>query len=303
MQPLPPLRLLTTFAEVARLGSMQEAAGRLNVTRPAVTQALKNLEAHIGLTLLDRSRKPARLTDAGQQLAWAVEAGLGQIATAIADMQAAAQVEEGQLTLSCTLGMATYWLMPRLPQFYALHPDVTVNVQAPSSDLPALRPGIDIALRYGSGGWTDGQVVPLFHEEVCPVGHPDLVERLQAEGRNLSEVALIHVASPEARHWATWSDYLQQRGLAAPKARGQVFDNYVQAVQAMQDGRGLMLGWRSITGDLERDGSVARWPGGALDLGTGYHLCIRPAEGGSGPVEAFQAWVLAQATAEAGEAP
>ena len=60
MSRLPPLRLLTTFEAVARLGSMREAATALNVTQPAVTQALKALEEHVGAVLIDRSTRPAR---------------------------------------------------------------------------------------------------------------------------------------------------------------------------------------------------------------------------------------------------
>ena len=295
MERLPPLRLLTTFAEVARAGSMQEAAGRLNVTRPAVTQALRALEEEVGVTLMDRSRKPARLTDAGQVLAQAVEAGLGMIATSIEQIRAQAVAEEGQLTLSCTLGMATYWLMPRLPLFYAKHPEVTVNVQAPPSDLPNLRPGIDVALRYGRGGWQDGETQPLFAEEVCPVGHPDVVgyweAQMGAPGDIPTDLPLIHVTSAEAAHWANWAEYLQHKGQPMPRGRTQHFDNYVQAVQAMLDGRGLMLGWKSITGALESEGIVRRWPGGALDLGTGYFQTVAPGSEERLAVTAFTEWL------------
>ena len=61
MDRLPPLRLLTTFEAVSRLGSMREAAARLNVTQPAVSQALKALEDHVGAGLIDRSTRPASL--------------------------------------------------------------------------------------------------------------------------------------------------------------------------------------------------------------------------------------------------
>lgn len=294
MNDLPPLRLLATFAEVARLGSMQEAAARLNVTRPAVTQALKTLEADIGVTLFDRSRKPARLTEAGQQLAWAVDAGLGQIAAAVAELRAAQMADEMQITLSCTLGMATYWLMPRLPQFYALHPEITVNVQAPPSDLPALTSGIDLALRYGAGNWRDSASHQLFAEEICPVGAPDLIADALREGRHLAAVPLIHVRRPEAHHWASWDEYFRHRDLGRAAGRGQVFDNYVQAVQAALDGRGLMLGWRSITSGLERDGALERWPGGACDLGTGYYLCLRRDDTMRAALRSFCQWIATQ---------
>lgn len=51
-QNLPPLRLLTTFETVLRTGGVQNAAAELNVTQPAVSQALRNLEEFLGAKLL-----------------------------------------------------------------------------------------------------------------------------------------------------------------------------------------------------------------------------------------------------------
>ncbi|MCM2292568.1 LysR family transcriptional regulator [Allorhizobium sp. BGMRC 0089] len=273
MNRLPPLRLLTTFSEVARLGSMREAANRLNVSQPAVTQALRDLEDHIGVELLDRSKRPARLTEDGQQLAIATRDGLGQISAAIEVMRARGLSREKQVTVACTLGMATYWLMPRLPDFYARCSDITVNVQAPPSDLPALIPGIDIVLRYGNGSWDGtGSVTKLFEERVFPVGKPELVQRLLSKNETLETAPLINVASPENFHWAGWQKYLERRTIRRANTKGPTFNNYVQATQAALDGQGLMLGWRSITGKLVRDGSLMEWPHGELDLDTAYYV-------------------------------
>ncbi|MDF9303312.1 LysR family transcriptional regulator [Rhodobacteraceae bacterium R_SAG7] len=272
MDHLPPLRLLVTFEAISRHGSMRDAAQRLNVTQPAVSQALKALEDHVGVALFDRSVRPARLTDAGEMLSRAVREGLGRIAATLEDIRALHAIGERQVTVSCTLGMATYWLMPKLPMFYADYPELTVNVQAPATDLPVLSPGIDVALRYGRGGWREGRTEKLFAEVICPVGAPALVERLLAEGATLAEAPLIHVRNPHNDHWAGWEDYLQARGIQRPRGGGQIFNNYVQAAQAIYDGRGLMLGWRSITGQAERDGALRAWPDGALDLGTSYFV-------------------------------
>lgn len=292
---LPPLRLLVTFEAVARRGAMREAAAELNVTQPAVTQALKALEDHLGVALLDRSRRPARLTGPGHQLARAVRDGLETIAAAIEEIRADAQTDGLHLTVSCTLGMATYWLMPRLSGFYALHPDVLVNVQAPSSDLPRISAGVDLALRYGTGGWTDGETAKLFDEVICPVGRPAVVARLLAEGAAPDRAPLIHVRGAGRDLRTGWGEYLKRAGLGRSKGVGQSFDNYVQAVQAALDGRGLMLGWRSITGALVADGTLTPWPGGAVDFGTGYHATLSPAGAGKASARAFLDWLGEQA--------
>lgn len=299
MKRLPPLRLLAAFEEVARHGSLRDAAAHMNVTRPAMTQTIKALEDHVGVTLLDRSTRPARLTEAGQRLARATREGLGVISGTIDEIRASAGRAQ-LLTIACTVGMATYWLMPRLPEFYARHPGMVVNVQAPPTDLPALAPGIDVALRYGTGGWRDGQTWKLFDEVTCPVAHPALLARLQASDTALEAAPLIDVRSAQSRHWAGWTDYLAATGRGRPRGEVQIFDNYVQAIQATLDGRGLALGWRSITEALVREGALMRWPGGAVDLGTGYHATVSPSGAAKAATPAFIDWLCEQPARDAG---
>jgi len=288
---LPPLRLLVTFESVARLGAMREAANELNVTRPAITQALRALEDHIGVMLLDRSRRPARLTPSGHLLANATRDSLEGIVSAIEEIRDDAAAEAQRLTVSCTLGMATYWLMPRLPNFYAKYPDVLVNVQAPPTDMPSISAGVDLALRYGTGGWTDGLTTKLFDETVCPVGRPETVERLVANNHGLDQAQLIHVSSPDTHHWAGWDDYLKLAGLKRSILRGQTFDNYIQAVQAALDGRGLILGWRSITEALVAEGALTAWPDGEVDFGTAYFVTVSETAAVKTSTKAFMQWL------------
>ena len=301
MDRFPPLRLLTTFEAVARHGSMRLAAARLNVTQPAVSQALKTLEAHVGAPLIDRTTRPAGLTEAGDLLARAVRDGLGQISAALEDIRALSGQDGAQVTISCTLGMATYWLMPRLPDFYARHPEISINVQAPSTDLPHLSPGIDIAIRYGTGSWHEGSTVKLFDERVCPVAAPALLEQLQAQGIDLDRAPLIHVRSPHNQHWAGWEDYLQARGIRRDRLSGQTFNNYVQAAQAVLDGRGVMLGWHSIANGAVRDGALRPWPEAEVDLGTAYYVTTSTPCAQS--TQTFLEWLLASVGARQGNLP
>ncbi|EPX76437.1 LysR substrate-binding domain-containing protein [Salipiger mucosus] len=292
MERLPQLRLLTTFDTVHRLGSMQLAAAELNVTRPAVTQALKTLEAELGVPLFDRSAKPARPTEAGDRLARATRAGLGQIASAIEDIRASASAAERQVTISCTIGMATYWLMPRLSGFYARFPDAMVSVQTPPSDMPAFSAGIDIALRYGPGRWDDGETVKLFDERAFPVGRSDRITTLEGELRELQSFPLIHVTTPKASHWPEWRDYFEAKGLGDPNRQRQTFDNYVQATQAALDGYGIMLGWRSINEAMLAEGRLAPLPNGDHDFGTAYWATAIQNRSQNSFVRGFLDWVI-----------
>ncbi|WP_236638380.1 helix-turn-helix domain-containing protein [Mangrovicoccus ximenensis] len=75
MDRLPPLRLLATFEAVSRHGSMRDAAARLNVTQPAVSQALRALEDHVGTALFDRRAGASAEAVRRQQAGAATPAG------------------------------------------------------------------------------------------------------------------------------------------------------------------------------------------------------------------------------------
>jgi LysR family transcriptional regulator, glycine cleavage system transcriptional activator len=256
--PLPPLRLLTVFETVLRRGSVRDAAMELNVSQPAISQSLRQLEIHVGTPLLDRATRPATLTAAGRILQTAALDGLGRISDAIANIKRLQNADDGAVTIACSVGFATYWLMPRLAGFYAGHPEIAVNVHTTHHGAPRMMPGIDIAVRYGDGEWTDGKVTKLFDERVTPVCTSLLKSRLGAEGIDLDRAPLLHVNADDT-DWMTWAHYLQACGYAPNLTRGRQFTNYVQATQAALDGQGVMLGWKSITGALVSEGKLVEF--------------------------------------------
>ena len=290
VRDLPPLRLLSAFATVARTGSIQSAATELNVTQPAVSQAVKQLEAFCGLRLLDRGRRPARPTEAGQALAEATADGLGRIEEALATLRLAEQQGAHAVAVACSVGVATYWLMPRLAAFYETHPDVSVSVITTQSGAPDLSGGVGLAIRYGHGRWRDGAVARLFGEVVEPLCSPVL--RARFEGAvPLDSVPLLHVKAPEPS-WLTWADYCRATGQPAVDGRGRTFTNYVQATQAALEGHGVMLGWRSITGGLAAAGQLVPAGHPRHRPRDAFYLVSRPKRGGQA-AEAFAAWLHA----------
>lgn len=251
-KPLPPLRQFTALVAVVRCGSVQAAAADLNVTQPAVSQAIRQLEAHVGRPLLERGSRPARPTEAGATLAQAVSEGFGRIEAALDAIRQ--DEDERAVTIACSVGVATYWLMPLLSGFYREHPDLLVNVTASQTGVPALSDGVDLAIRFGHGRWRDGEVHRLFSEVVEPVCAPAMRARFDGPVPP-DAVSLLHVRSDEAS-WTTWSAYLRAVGLPPVRGGGQSFSNYVQTTQAALDGLGMMLGWRSITGELVARGAL-----------------------------------------------
>src|ERR1700741_1296434 len=90
---------LSVFRELARRGSFTAAADALSYTQSAVSQQISALERETGTVLVERDRKRARLTDAGELLLAHADAILGRIAEAERAMSAYAQARSGRLRL------------------------------------------------------------------------------------------------------------------------------------------------------------------------------------------------------------
>ena len=255
---LPPLRLLTVFEAVLRQGGIRQAAAELNVSQPAVSQALRQLEEHLATKLLDRSSRPAGLTQAGRILHRATVDGLGRISEAIEDIRRSSAAADASATIACSVGFATHWLMPRLASFYDRNPEVAINVMTTQHGAPRLLPGVDIAIRYGKGHWSDGAVQRLFTERIDPVCSPALAERIGKEEAGFDSAPLIHV-DVDDESWIGWPRYLRAIERVSGSKRQELhFTNYVQATQAALNQQGMMLGWRSITADLVGEGRLVR---------------------------------------------
>src|SRR5260221_670969 len=173
---LPPLNALRAFEATARHLSVKHAADELCVTPGAVSQLLKALEAHLGVTLFRRVNRGILLTDAGQEYLPPVRNAFRQIGEATRRLTAA--VDSGILRLSVTPFFAAAWLVPRLGEFHAAHPDIDLQVVTGNALVDFSRDGVDIAVRHGLGRYPGLRSERVLVVEIVPVAAPGLVTRL-----------------------------------------------------------------------------------------------------------------------------
>src|SRR6185437_8772344 len=124
---LPRMNELMAFAAAARHSNFTNAAVELSVTQGAVSRAIAELEAHLGVRLFDRIRQRVVLTDSGRQYFGEVRALLEQLGAATRQVMAAPPGAE-ILNLAVLPTFATHWLVHHLPEFVAKFPRVTVNL-------------------------------------------------------------------------------------------------------------------------------------------------------------------------------
>jgi len=280
---LPPLAALRAFAAYVETGSVVAAGGALSVSHAAVSQQLRALETHLGVSLLDRSGRALRLTSDGEILAQGCADGFGQIARAVALVSGAEALRP--LHISPTPSFAAAWLMPRLPEFRATNPGLNI-VLDPTPELVTLAPGgVDLSIRYGNGDWPGLDSEMLLETAMVVVAAPSLVEGLDTSDPGSLSVLpwLEEVGTTESTRW------LDARGVARGM-RGsltQVPGNLL--LDGARDGQGVAVTVRHF---VEPDIQSSRLCVLHEDAspGTGYYLVTRPGIHRP-PLKAFMRWI------------
>ena len=169
---------LQVFLAVARLRSFSSAARELGVSRSAVSQAVRQLEAELRVVLLRRTTRSVSLTDTGRRLVEEAGPGLNQALAALANVAAQPGEAVGRLRLSVP-GMAVpFVIAPVLPTFRARHPRVEVEVVVEDRFVDIVAEGYDAGVRLSEAIERDMVQVRLTDAfRFVVVGAPSYLKR------------------------------------------------------------------------------------------------------------------------------
>jgi DNA-binding transcriptional LysR family regulator len=145
------LRRLRAFHAVAERRSFSTAALELGYAQSVVSHHVAALEAEFGLTLVDRSTRPVKLTPAGERLRGHAVQVLGRVTEAEDELRALAGLESGALRIGAFQTACTSFVPPALARFEQQHPDVELSLEQaePDDALRRVRAGdIDLAVVF-----------------------------------------------------------------------------------------------------------------------------------------------------------
>lgn len=298
---LPPLNALRAFEAAARHLSFTKAAEELFVTPAAVSQQVKALEEYFGVSLFRRMTRALLLTDAGQAALPPLREGFDRLEEAAGRLRR--HEAGGSLTVSVAPTFAAKWLVPRLDRFHAAHPDIDIRIDATNQVVDLTRGEVDLAVRYGPGGYSGMREDPLLGEEsVAPVCSPALAagDPPLRELRDLARHTLLHVNfGGQKSSWPTWEMWLRAAGAEGVDAsRGPVFSQESMAVQAAMDGHGIALASTLFAKvDLEAGRLVQPFVL-SIPLNFGYFVVAPEVTAEQPKIRAFREWLLAEAAAD-----
>lgn len=293
---LPPLNAVRTFEAAGRLQNFSAAALELSVTPGAVSRQIKHLEATLGVALFDRQGTEVRLSARGQTYLREIQEALRQIEIATGMIAAPAAVQP--LRIWGSRYFIRLWLLPRLPDFQAAHPDLEVTITTVMPNDPVSTEA-DVAIRIGEGKWPGMKADLLMRRILTPVCSPRYLKNAPAlrGPENLREHILLETTT-DTDDWRRWQACTGSTH--AELGRRIVFTSTDVAYSAALDGLGIVLGRRHfIESDLEKGNLVAPFETDYVAPG-GFYLVYPDRETQPRRVILFRNWILGMLDKEQG---
>src|SRR5882672_12879576 len=165
--PEPDLADLDAFAAVARARSFRGAATVRGVSASALSEAVRRLEARLGLRLLNRTTRSVTPTEAGTQLLARLAPALSEVSAALDEVNKFRTSPAGTLRLNVPGIVAQLVLPPIVERFLKAHPGIVVEVTADDSFIDVLAAGFDAGVRYDERLEQDMIAVPIGPRVQC----------------------------------------------------------------------------------------------------------------------------------------
>lgn len=226
---------LRLFLELTRRGSARAAANALGVSHSTVVRRVERLEAELGATLFDRDVSGYRATAAGETLLESAQRAEEAILTADRQLRGQDAQLTGEVRLTTSDIIANYFLLPDLPEFAALYPDIDLTVLVSYDVFDLARREADLAIRFIGGGRNPPEDLvgrKLVTAASCYYANDQYLEEHDPSAKN-----------SDAR-WIGWGDlerfpeWVRQSPFPNAPAYGY-FNNGMLQATAVQAGLGL----------------------------------------------------------------
>lgn len=288
---LPPFASIRAFESVARKGSLQEASDELLISPSAVSHQVKALEIFVGLKLFLREPQGLTLTPEGVAYRDDLGAALDRIDTGTRRIMAAR--DEGGLTIQIYASLAQLWLIPRLGDFRASNPDISVTFVSPDGESSLSGSDIDLAIVCADAPPQEFIADKLFDEDIAPVCAPDY---LKTNGPIESPSDLLgHDLIGCDTKREEWPDWLRGAEVSAEGTAPQLmFESRSQALMAAAEGLGVAMARRPYADGMVQSGRLVFPLRHKQPTAAAYYLTAPERSDTRPAAKRFRAWLLSQ---------
>lgn len=293
---LPSLNAIRVFEAAARHRSFKKAADELHVTHAAVSQHIRQLEDWFGAPLFHRLTRAVDLVDVAEPYLEFLTRAFDDLEIQTNNLK---EILGGKsLRLQVDPQFAMLWLVPRLSQFYLMHPDIELTIIMKEGGFDARRDPADVAVVFNYPGTPvadkDDNSVVLVSVKAFPVCSPSFADKRSVRGPgDLLNLTLLH---DEDRDW--WRSWFQAAGLdVAEHLPGPLHSQSGLALLAAESGQGIALLDDLESMDAIRAGRLIRVSD--VSIPGGEYVLVRSASRkDSDAANAIESWLRAIIDAE-----
>lgn len=253
---LPSLNSLRVFEVAARYMSFTQAANELHVTQSAVSHRIKTLEEELGMRLFKRENTKLVLTEEGEKLLPELSKVFVQIRSAIDSVKSSSKKQP--LVIVLRPYFSQEWLLPRLPDFWATHPEIDLHLIHSIQPPAANTFNHDLAIQWMQTPGEDVEAIKLVEGALTACCSPKLIEDKAFSINDLVNYPLLDEESP-----TNWNNWLQLAGLDHKAATKRLsMDDTNVRIQAALDGTGFILTCLSLLNQRldEKNNLIAPFP-------------------------------------------
>jgi DNA-binding transcriptional LysR family regulator len=266
---------LAEFLAVAKYASFREAGAKLGVTASAVSQAIRSLEARVGLPLFQRTTRRVALTEAGAQLVIQLSPAATTINDAMESVRNLGQRATGTLRLSVPHIAVELALKRLLPPYRQVCPDVNLELDVDDSSVDLAACGCDAGIRIGEFIQRDMVAIPLTPDlRRVVVGAPGYFE---AHGKpespqELTEHECIRYRFPSARTVYRWEFSRKGKEFSLDPPGRTVVNDHLTMIELARSGLGLAYTADLVVAAALKSGALQECLSAHLPTKTGLFL-------------------------------
>jgi LysR family glycine cleavage system transcriptional activator len=290
-RPLPPLNAVRAFEVASRHLSFSRAAEELGVTQGAISKHVISLEDFIGAQVFVRSPTGLSLTQEGYTLMEALRPAFAMMSDAFAHYHR--KPPRASICRIATLAsFASQFLIPRLPDFRAQHPDIEIELITSVRLVDLTREEADIGVRYGLGQYEGLVSNRLVKGMLAPVCSPAVLEACDGDIRRLLDTTR-RIQTAGYNEWRDWSAAANVDISQTQPA--YVIEDFLVCIKALVTGQGLALLPRLLVQDQIDSGELAQFSPVPLEIGHTWHIAHTIASARRPFVQTVIEWLRASA--------
>lgn len=287
---LPPLNWLQTFAVSARCLNFTHAAEELCLTQGAVSQQIRLLESHLGVSLFKRLPRGLNLTEEGRAYFPVVKDAISRLA--VGTNEIFNEHDKQTIKVRGSLSFFSHWLAPKLADFSALYPHFDLRYVS-NIWMQEVGGEDDMEIRWGHGEWQGLIAQRLTWDALVPVCAPELLDRAPLNTpADLAHHSLLHVLGYE-EGWGYWLNIM---GVASvDSSKGMQFDTLVSTLRMAELAQGVALARTSMVKNLLAEGKLIAPLGDKVEASESFYLVRKSGTELHSAASVFFDWLVEQA--------